>query len=77
MVVEASGSTTVLEPVAVTAYGWAVPWMLILLVLVVVALVIFGPRLWRRVRAQQQAREDARVRRPSRALSASGAATPE
>ena len=77
VVVDASGSTTVLDPIAVTAYGWAVPWMLILLVLVVVALVVFGPRLWRRLRAQQQAREDARVEEAVARALREGTAAPE
>ena len=77
VVVEASGSTTVLAPIAVTAYGWAVPWMLIVLILVVVALVVFGPRLMRHLRAQQQAREDARVDEAVARALREGTVTPE
>jgi hypothetical protein len=62
VVVDASGSTTNLEPVTGSAAGWALPWMLLLIVLALIALVIFGPRLRRRLVAGRQAREDERVR---------------
>ena len=39
VVTDASGSTTTLEPITATATGWAVPWMLLLIVVVLVALV--------------------------------------
>ena len=61
VVIDASGSTTDLEPIAATANGWAVPWMLLLLVVVLAGLVFLTLRLRKRRRLQQQAREDARV----------------
>ncbi|MFI6785620.1 WxL protein peptidoglycan domain-containing protein [Micromonospora sp. NPDC050276] len=62
LLTDASGSTTSLKPVAATAHGWALPWML-LLVLVVLIAVLVGAYLYRRrTQAQRKAREDARVR---------------
>ncbi|MCU1418064.1 MAG: hypothetical protein JWP32_2238 [Schumannella sp.] len=77
VVTDASGSTTALEPIAATANGWAVPWMLLLLVVALAALVVLALRLLKRQRTQQQAREDARVQEAvERALGEVQAPTP-
>jgi hypothetical protein len=62
VVTDASGSTAPLDPVTATATGWAVPWMLLLVVLVLGALVFGALRLRQRLLVQQRAREDARVK---------------
>ncbi|WP_431279920.1 WxL protein peptidoglycan domain-containing protein [Leifsonia poae] len=62
IVTDASGSTTPLAPITGTATGWAVPWMLLLIVLILAALVFGALRLRKRVLAQQRVREDARVK---------------
>ena len=59
---DASGSTSAMTPISVTANGWAVPWTLVVLLVLVAAALIFLPRLLRRGRARQKQREDARVR---------------
>ncbi|MFJ8582808.1 WxL protein peptidoglycan domain-containing protein [Micromonospora sp. NPDC093277] len=59
---DASGSTTSLDPVSATAHGWAVPWTLLVLVLVLVAAAVGAPLLARRSRLQRKQREEARVR---------------
>ncbi|MCU1423375.1 MAG: hypothetical protein JWN36_3026, partial [Microbacteriaceae bacterium] len=59
---DAAGSTSPMTPISVTANGWAVPWTLVVLVLLVAAAVVFLPRLLRRARARRKEREDARVR---------------
>ena len=59
---DASGSTSGMTPISVTANGWAVPWTLVVLLLLVAGAVILLPRLLRRGRARQKEREDARVR---------------
>lgn len=61
VVVEASGSTTSLERVEAGANGAAVPWMLLVLIVLVAALVVATIRLRAVVGARRQAREDARV----------------
>jgi Bacterial protein of unknown function (DUF916) len=58
LLTDASGSTTALKPVRATAHGWAVPWPLVGLVVVVAAL---GVLAWR-VRRRRRARIDARIR---------------
>ncbi len=58
---DASGSTSLLDPVVATAYGPAVPWMLLILIVVLAALVVVAIRLTRHWRTRQQVREDARV----------------
>lgn len=58
---DASGSTSALSPVAASASGWAVPWTLLAIIILVVLGIIFVPR-WLRTRAwKRQAAEDARV----------------
>ncbi|WP_421732728.1 DUF916 domain-containing protein [Cellulomonas sp.] len=61
LVTDASGSTTSLEAVEVTAHAWAIPWALLLLVAMIVVLVVLGTRAARRDRARRQAAEDVRV----------------
>ena len=61
VVTDASGSTTTLAPVTVTMGGWAVPWLLLLLVVALVALALLLPRITRRRHAAQREREDRRV----------------
>ncbi|MFD2763569.1 WxL protein peptidoglycan domain-containing protein [Micromonospora eburnea] len=62
LLTDASGSTTSLKPVSATASGWAVPWTLSVLAVVLVAAVVGGPLLARRSRDRRRRREDARVR---------------
>ena len=62
VVVDASGSSSPLAPVVATATGLAVPWTLLIAVLVLAAAVVLAVRVLRRRRSQQQAREDERVR---------------
>ncbi|SNT45506.1 protein of unknown function [Asanoa hainanensis] len=61
LITDASGSTTPLDTIAATTHGWAVPWTLLLFVVVLIAVVIAIVVLTRRGRAQRKAREDARV----------------
>ncbi|SDY58811.1 WxL protein peptidoglycan domain-containing protein [Herbiconiux ginsengi] len=61
IVLDASGSTTSLDPVTASANGWAVPWTLVILVLVLAALIVLAVIVRRRTRAARKAREDARV----------------
>lgn len=60
-VTDASGSTTDLDPVTVTAMGWAVPWPILVLVLLIIAAAVVGPRWLRARRRRRQDSEDARV----------------
>lgn len=60
-VTDASGSTTDLDPVTASAMGWAVPWPILVVLLVIVAAVILGPRWLRARRRRRQEAEDARV----------------
>lgn len=62
LLTDASGSTSSLKPVQATAHGWAVPWTLLLLVLVVIGAVAGALVLRRRNRVRRKAREDARIR---------------
>ncbi|MCU1677832.1 MAG: hypothetical protein JWM93_2590 [Frankiales bacterium] len=57
LVVDASGSTTPLAAVDTTTHAWAVPWTLLLLIAIVVALVVLSIRS----RRHATSREDARV----------------
>ncbi|SBT54261.1 protein of unknown function (DUF916) [Micromonospora narathiwatensis] len=61
LLTDASGSTTALDPVSTTAHGWAIPWTLLVLVVVLLAAVVGAPLLARRGRARRKQREDARV----------------
>ncbi|GHS84687.1 hypothetical protein AGMMS50218_00030 [Actinomycetota bacterium] len=61
LVTDASGSTSSLAPVTVTAHGWAVPWTAVVLLVVLVVLVVLALRLRRRRGARRTAREEARV----------------
>ncbi|MFS0795505.1 WxL protein peptidoglycan domain-containing protein [Microbacterium sp. 1P10AE] len=60
-VTDASGSTTDLDPVTASAMGWAVPWPILVVLLLIVAAVILGPRWLRARRRRRQEAEDARV----------------
>ncbi|MGC4815489.1 WxL protein peptidoglycan domain-containing protein [Micromonospora sp. DT228] len=62
LLTDASGSTTSLKPVQVTAHGWALPWMLVLALVVLVAVVVGAYLYRRRNRTRRTVREDARVR---------------
>jgi hypothetical protein len=62
VVVDISGSTTPLAAVTVSGNGWAVPWALVVTVLVLAALVAGGLLLRRRLLAHAKRREDERVR---------------
>ncbi|MEV4654390.1 DUF916 domain-containing protein [Micromonospora sp. NPDC049301] len=59
---DASGSTTSLEPVRATTHGWALPWMLLLVLVVLIAAVVGVLQYRRRNRVRRKTREDARVR---------------
>ncbi|MEU6013565.1 DUF916 domain-containing protein [Streptomyces sp. NPDC047515] len=62
LLTDASGSTTSLKPVQATTHGWAVPWTLLLLVVVLIAVIAGALVLARRSRVQRKLAEDARVR---------------
>ncbi|MEU8268313.1 DUF916 domain-containing protein [Sphaerisporangium sp. NPDC049002] len=62
LLTDASGSTTSLDPVQATTDGWAVPWTLSLLVVVLIAVIAVAFLVLRRRRARRKLREDARVR---------------
>nr|WP_296067881.1 DUF916 domain-containing protein [uncultured Actinoplanes sp.] len=62
LITDASGSTTSMKPVVVTAHGWAVPWTLLIALLVLLALIAATVVLGRRNRVRRKQREDARVR---------------
>ncbi|MFD6567137.1 WxL protein peptidoglycan domain-containing protein [Micromonospora profundi] len=62
LLTDASGSTTSLKPVRATAHGWAVPWMLTLAVIALIAVLVGALLYRRRSRSQRRTREDARVR---------------
>jgi hypothetical protein len=59
---DASGSITSRPALEASAHAWAVPWTLLVAVVVLVALVVGGVLLLRRGRTRRKAREDARVR---------------
>ncbi|MGX1549300.1 COG1470 family protein [Streptomyces adustus] len=61
LLTDAAGSTTSLDPVKATAHGWAVPWTLLVLLVMLTAAVVGGLLLARRARARRTQREDARV----------------
>ncbi|GAA2382243.1 hypothetical protein Cme02nite_53370 [Catellatospora methionotrophica] len=61
LLVDASGTTSPLAAVEATAGGWAVPWTLLLLIVVLIAAAVGVRVLSRRGRAQRERREDARV----------------
>ncbi|MGW5126208.1 WxL protein peptidoglycan domain-containing protein [Streptomyces sp. NPDC004069] len=62
LLTDASGSTTALDPVPATAHGWAVPWTLLLILVLLIALTAGAVVRTRRGRARRKLREDARVR---------------
>ncbi|MGC5165914.1 WxL protein peptidoglycan domain-containing protein [Luteimicrobium sp. DT211] len=61
VVTDASGSTSSLAPVEGSAHGWAVPWVLLAVVVVVAAAVVLAVRGLRRARSRRRENEDARV----------------
>lgn len=61
LMTDASGTIAPLAPITATASGWAVPWMLLAAIILLVLVAIFLPRVIKRRRAVRQAREDARV----------------
>ncbi|MEU8259188.1 DUF916 domain-containing protein [Micromonospora sp. NPDC048999] len=61
LLTDASGSTTLREPISVTAHGWALPWTLSLLVALLIAGIVVALLLARRNRVRRKLREDARV----------------
>ncbi|QXE36359.1 DUF916 domain-containing protein [Streptomyces sp. GMY02] len=62
LLTDASGTTTALKPVESTTHGWAVPWTLLALVLVLIAAGVGTFLLIRRNRARRKLAEEARVR---------------
>lgn len=60
-VTDASGSTTSLDAVGASAVGWAVPWPLLVVLALLIAAAVFGPRWVRARRRRRQEAEDARV----------------
>lgn len=58
---DAAGSTSALSPVTASATGWAVPWTLLALIVLVVLGAVFVPRMLRARAAKRRAAEDARV----------------
>ncbi len=66
LLTDASGSTTSLEPVSVTADAWALPWTQLALLVVLIAIVVGWFVLMRGRRSRRKEREDARVREARR-----------
>ncbi|WP_377268080.1 hypothetical protein [Peterkaempfera sp. SMS 1(5)a] len=62
LLTDASGSTSALKPVRATTHGWAVPWVLLLMVVVLVTVAAGAFVLVRRGRVRRKLHEDARVR---------------
>lgn len=58
---DAAGTTASLAPVIASGTGWAVPWLVLALLLLVSAAIVFVPRMLRARATARQAREDARV----------------
>ena len=58
---DAAGTTASLAPVVASGTGWAVPWLALVLIVLVVAAIVVVPRVLRARAAARQAREDARV----------------
>ncbi len=61
LLTDASGSTSALDPVRATAHGWAVPWTLLAIVVLLAAGAVLVPRLVRRRRRERAEREELRV----------------
>ena len=61
LLTDPSGSTSALDPVEVTAHGAAVPWTLLVLVVLLIAIVVGAVYGTRHNRAKRKVREDARV----------------
>ncbi|MEV4618820.1 DUF916 domain-containing protein [Asanoa sp. NPDC049573] len=62
LLTDPSGSTSSLDEVKATAHAGAVPWTLLSLVVVLIAIVVAAILLTRRSRARRKVREDNRVR---------------
>lgn len=62
VLVDASGTTTLLDPIEATAHRAAIPWTLLALIVALAAAVVGTILLRRRTRAHRKDREDARVR---------------
>ncbi|MFJ5923947.1 WxL protein peptidoglycan domain-containing protein [Kitasatospora sp. NPDC092948] len=62
LLTDPSGSTTALDPVRATAHGWAVPWMALLILVLLIAVIAGAVLRARRGRARRKLREDVRVR---------------
>ncbi|MFF4898002.1 hypothetical protein [Streptomyces sp. NPDC001068] len=63
LLTDASGSVSPLAPVRATTGGWAVPWTLLVVVLVLAAAGTAWLLLARRARTRRTRRENARVRK--------------
>lgn len=61
IVTDAAGSISTLDPITVSTTGWAVPWPLLLVLALIIAAAVFGPRLLRERRRRRQQAEDERV----------------
>lgn len=61
LLTDASGSTSALDPVEAHGSTWALPWVLVGLLVVVVVLVVLAVRTLRRRGALRREREEARV----------------
>lgn len=78
IVTDASGTTSALDPVTVSAAVPAIPWTWLISVLVLAALVLLVVRLVPRLRARRRQREQARVQEAVEvALAARAAEAPE
>jgi len=62
LLTDASGSTTSLDKVSTTVHGFVVPWTLLVVVLILVALIVGAVYLSRRTRSHRKDREDTRVK---------------
>ncbi|WP_061300087.1 WxL protein peptidoglycan domain-containing protein [Herbidospora cretacea] len=62
LLTDASGATTSLAPVSVTADAWALPWTQLALLVALIAIVVGWFVLIRRRKTRRRDREDARVR---------------
>jgi hypothetical protein len=58
---DAAGSVSPLDEIETTGHAWAIPWALLVLLVVVIGLVVLGVVVVRRRREQARLREEARV----------------
>jgi hypothetical protein len=61
LMTDAAGSVSPLAEIETTSHAWAIPWALLVLLVVVIGLVVLGVVVSRRRREQARLREDARV----------------